>query len=165
MTEDRKMKLRAAQRQMLRKIVGTRRRVTKGVYANSESSSSGSVFSGESVELEPWIEFLQRATHRADEYAKLYSVRDWVTTHYRYKLRLAGHMGRRTDDRWSRKVLYWIPADGSRARGHPCKRWTDELDGFFKEAHGLAPGEWLLTCKCRESWVALSDAFVDYCMK
>ena len=105
MTEDRKMKMRAAQRQMLRKIVGTRRRVTKGVYANSESSSSGSVFSGESVELEPWIEFLQRATHRADEYAKLYSVRNWVTTHYRYKLRLAGHMGRRTDDRWSRKVL------------------------------------------------------------
>ena len=153
---------------MLRKIVGTRRRIVETVDSNSDSASlsslKGSSFSGSSTELEPWLEYLQRSTRNVEGYMKEYSIREWVETLYRYKLRLAGHIGRRTDGRWSKRALYRRPPEGLRGRGHPNKRWSDDLDEFFWKSHGLLPGGWLDLCSERESWQELSDAFVEHCM-
>ena len=160
LTADRIRKLQTNQRRMLRMIVNTRRLTSTPAL---ESASSDSSSTASSFQLEPWIDFMQRATHIAENYASRYGVKDWASVHFLRKFRLAGHMGRRTDSRWSKKVLYWIPDGASRQRGHPHKRWTDVLDEFFKAAHGMEPGKWLNLCADRDVWASLSDAFVSFC--
>ena len=60
---------------------------------------------------------------------------------------------------------YWQPFAGSRGRGHPPRRWTDDLDDFFKESHGLERGEWLLLCPDRIAWQDLNEPFVAHCLQ
>ena len=73
-------------------------------------------------------------------------------------------MGRRTDGRWSRKILYWRPQLGGRSRGHPHQRWSDDIDNFFKEHYDLDPGGWLSFCEdteeSRTTWRELGDEFL-----
>ena len=161
LTEGRRRRLQTTQRKMLRIIVDTKRVLDsndkKGVSSESDDSSD------DSCQLENWIEYIKRATHTAEDSRERYGIVDWVSIHYESKCRLAGHVGRRTDGRWSRKILYWMPADGHRMQGHPCKRWTDSLDAFFKAAHGMKPGEWLKLCVDRHAWKSLSSVFVSFC--
>ena len=37
----------------------------------------------------------------------------------------AGHVLRRTDNRWTTKVTEWRPGDGMRGRGRQKTRWRD----------------------------------------
>ncbi|CAH2267506.1 jg22594 [Pararge aegeria aegeria] len=43
------------------------------------------------------------------------------------KWQWAGHIARRTDGRWSLKVLEWRPRTGKRSVGRPPTRWIDEI--------------------------------------
>ncbi|KAI8421549.1 hypothetical protein MSG28_009582 [Choristoneura fumiferana] len=43
------------------------------------------------------------------------------------KWQWAGHIARRADGRWGRKVLEWRPRIGKRSVGRPPTRWTDDL--------------------------------------
>ncbi|KAI8427201.1 hypothetical protein MSG28_014804 [Choristoneura fumiferana] len=43
------------------------------------------------------------------------------------KWQWAGHIARRTDNRWGRKVLEWRPRTGRRSVGRPPTRWTDDI--------------------------------------
>ena len=104
----------------------------------------------EGESLEHWIEFIQPSTHVAENYCKRYGITDWVQKHYQLKFKLASHIARRTDSRWSNKVLYWRPVDGKRSRGHPHRRWTDDLDAFFAIAHNLGPGDWICLVSDRD---------------
>ncbi|PZC75077.1 hypothetical protein B5X24_HaOG206770 [Helicoverpa armigera] len=42
-------------------------------------------------------------------------------------LNLKGHIARRTDGRWGRKLLAWRPRPRRRAEGRAPNRWTDDL--------------------------------------
>ena len=83
--------------------------------------------------LEPCVEWLRRATNISEETARRYGIRDWVVEQRLRKWRLAGHVARRHDGRWSAKLLSWTPNIGKRRVGHPCKRWRDELVEFNAE--------------------------------
>ncbi|KAI8441306.1 hypothetical protein MSG28_014931 [Choristoneura fumiferana] len=43
------------------------------------------------------------------------------------KWQWAGHITRRTDNRWGRRVLEWRPRIGKRSVGRPQTRWSDDL--------------------------------------
>jgi hypothetical protein len=43
------------------------------------------------------------------------------------KWQWAGHISRRTDDRWGKRVLERIPRLGKRSVGRPQARWSDDL--------------------------------------
>ncbi|KAI8421195.1 hypothetical protein MSG28_008264 [Choristoneura fumiferana] len=43
------------------------------------------------------------------------------------KWKWAGHIARRTDNRWGTKVLEWRPRTGRRSVGRPPTRWTDDI--------------------------------------
>ena len=92
-------------------------------------------------------------------------MKDWVSEHYRNKFRLAGHMARRNDGRWSARVLDFVPQGGGRLRGHPCKRWAEEIDYFFASAHSVNKGEWTGMAGNREVWRTLEDAFISFWMR
>ncbi|KAI8438995.1 hypothetical protein MSG28_011294 [Choristoneura fumiferana] len=66
------------------------------------------------------------------------------------KWQWAGHIARRTDNRWGRKVLEWRPRTGRRSVGRPPTRWTDDIVR-------VAGNRWTQVASCRE-WGGLCSA-------
>lgn len=62
------------------------------------------------------------------------------------KWQWAGHTCRRTDSRWSRRVLDWRPRTGKRSVGRSPARWTDDLRRY-------AGKDWMRKAvHCGELW-------------
>ena len=91
-----------------------------------------------------------------------FAVRDWVKEHYKLKFRLAGHIARRIDDRWSTKLLTFVPESGRRGRGRPLGRWEDSINQFFQHGCALQTGDWKELVSGRQVWAQLVDDFCDY---
>ena len=134
------------------------------VFESSDSGSTGGTSeSTANDEVENWIDYIVRSTHLAEQHKTKSGISDWVNGHFKLKFRLAGHIARRTDGRWSRKVLYFKPVGGSRPRGHPCKRWTDDLDHFFGVSCGCTmPGDWIYVAADRDKWSSLEEEFCSF---
>ncbi|CAG9116951.1 unnamed protein product [Plutella xylostella] len=66
------------------------------------------------------------------------------------KWQWAGHVARRADDRWSRKVLEWRPRVGKRRVGRPPTRWSDDL-------RKVAGSRWMQMAGDRLGWRSLCD--------
>ena len=163
MTRGSERKLRTTQRRMLRWMVGVRRLARE----DSDSSSSQGEYNFDQSETEDsaddagetWIEWIQRSTYIAEEHLARAKLDDWVTEQRRRLFRWAGHAARRTDNRWSTRVLDWQPTDGKRLIGRPKRRWSDTLNDYFLTEHGLEKGSWQALAQCRETWSALDDDF------
>ena len=65
----------------------------------------------------------------------------------------AGHIYRRTDNRWTKLATEWEPRDGARHRGRPIMRWRDEI----RKSAGLG---WNRRTLDRAEWKELGEAFV-----
>nr|XP_027238077.1 uncharacterized protein LOC113829174 [Penaeus vannamei] len=54
-------------------------------------------------------------------------IKDIIELIKEQKRRWAGHLSRREDDRWSKRLIDWYPSDGKRSERHPDPRWKDEI--------------------------------------
>jgi len=70
------------------------------------------------------------------------------------KWQWAGHVMRRTDNRWSTKVTAWRPRTGKRNPGRPSSRWSDDI---IK----VAGKTWIRDTQYRESWRRMGEAYVQ----
>ncbi|CAG4968657.1 unnamed protein product [Parnassius apollo] len=70
------------------------------------------------------------------------------------KWQWAGHIARRTDNRWGRKVLEWQPRTGRRSVGRPPTRWSDDLVRY-------AGSRWMQVAQDRALWHYLGEAYVQ----
>ena len=133
MTATREQALRSTQRKMLRSILGKGR-----------------------AEGETYLSWIHRTTEEAETLQQRYGFAEWVTEARRRKFKWAGHVSRREDGRWTRKILEWSVL-GSRKPGHPCTRWTDSIDEFFSTAvHAGSDQEfWITFATDREAWKTL----------
>ena len=171
MTADRARRLRSAQRRMLRKILGmSRLLVAPSDQAKENETSSDSTETDDELEewqedaefcLEDWVDWIIRTTHLAEASCVKAKVQDWVQQQRRKYWRWAGHVARRSDGRWSTLLLDWVPV-GSRAQGRPRKRWSDDLDEFFRTRHLAGRGAWLAFALDRREWAALEE---DFCIR
>jgi hypothetical protein len=167
MTCTREQLLRTTQRRMLRKIIKVGRLSYPEIDADdvSDDDASKSAASSEDTEsevvIENWVDWIQRATGIAENLANKCRVSDWVRIQRIRKWRWAGHLMRREDGRWSKKVLDWIPT-GIRKRGHPKKRWEDAVNDFMKTQVDCKAGDWKLLAYNREEWRSLEELFADY---
>ena len=186
-------RLRAAQRRMIRKMLGVRRgrravaeegepdgegEGSSSVGGSSSSSSTTSVSkgggqSGETDEeedgeddeeqdvekqKETWVEWMVRTAGLVDGALQRAKVPDWVEEQKRRKWRWAGHVARREDGRWSRRLMDWVPTKGGRRIGRPAVRWEDDLNKF-----GRAIGaDWRMLAQDRGSWDAEEDHYVVF---
>ncbi|CAH0690392.1 unnamed protein product [Spodoptera exigua] len=64
------------------------------------------------------------------------------------KWQWAGHICRRIDDRWSKRVLEWRPRLGKRSVGRPPARWTDDI-------RRVAGSGWMRRAEHRAQWRAI----------
>ena len=78
---------------------------------------------------------------RNEEIRKRTQVKDVIQEALSFKWSWAGHLIRRTDNRWRRKVTEWQPKTGGRSRGRQRRRWRDEL-----------PAGWQTVAQDRELW-------------
>ena len=62
-------------------------------------------------------------------------LRDILETISKAKWTWAGHLTRRTDNRWTTKLNFWQPRGHTRNKGRPKFRWRDDLDKFRKYWH------------------------------
>jgi hypothetical protein len=89
-----------------------------------------------------------------EEIRQITKVTDVIDRAERLKWDYAGHVARRNDGRWNRKILQWRPWAGQRSRGRPITRWYDDL----KRTAGL---HWVRTAEDRDRWHALREAYVQ----
>jgi hypothetical protein len=66
----------------------------------------------------------------------------------------AGHVSRRTDNRWSTALTVWTPIYGKRNRGRQRKRWRDELQQYWGSVN------WYHKARNRDLWRQHAKAFV-----
>ena len=121
--------LRCTQRKMLRMIFGAKRRIV------SSQEGTGA------PELEPWVDWIKRATHAIENEMSKMNMTNWIQ-HVRFrKWNYYGRVLAHDMSRWTRIVHVWNPAlhlDGpcfrsiqcSRAQARPKTRWIDELSKF-----------------------------------
>ena len=130
---------------MLRLMLGAKRRIRPTEVAYDSASDVSETSENTDVEddlQESWVDFVKRSTHTALEAAEMADVKDWVILQRERKWRWAGHVARRSDGRWSTALLSWILQGGRRSRGHPAKRWGDEINTFFNKKDGSPKGFW-----------------------
>ena len=56
---------------------------------------------------ETYVEWIKRATAISEMHLKTSGVEDWVSGQMQRKYRLAGHLSRRIDGRWSIQMFDW----------------------------------------------------------
>ena len=118
-------------------------------------------------ELEPWQEWVRRATHQVEDQLKKLNVDSWVTRVRRNQWRMAHRVSTQDSMRWSRLAASWQPAllfDGPhskarRASARPKKRWRDDIEKFLKHAD-LSCSGWLETQQ-GNLWAELENKFVS----
>ena len=160
--------LKSTQRRMLRWMLGS---FWKRPEQESDSDSDSSIAEPPEEEVidadtdkqeeETWVDWIKRCTHTAEAHLRRASLEDWVVGQRRRKWRLAGHTARRDDHRWSETLLEWEPPYSNRQRGHPCKRWSTDLDAFFCHVEGVPQGVWKDMAQNRERWQKLEDRFIS----
>lgn len=166
MTADLERKLRTTQRRMLRWMVGVRRRPKEETSDTDDSTTTtdegeerSDDDSAEDIYGESWVDWIRRATNIAEEHLKNTRLEDWVCGQRKRLFRWAGHVARRSDGRWSYRLLGWRPIGGKRTVGHPRRRWADVLNEHFAKEHGLEPGSWELIAQDRATWASLEYDF------
>jgi hypothetical protein len=163
-TAERERKIRTAQRRMLRWILGSGRKPL--APSENDDSEDDDISEPEEIECEAdmtqesWLDWIRRTTKVAEEHLHKSGLDDWVTAVRRKKWRWAGHLARRSDGRWDRRLLTWSPLEGRQNRGRPCKRWSSDLDAFFQKKAGYARNAWIDVAQDRAIWQMLEDEFI-----
>jgi hypothetical protein len=70
------------------------------------------------------------------------------------KWQWAGHISRRTDYRWGKRVLEWSPHHGKRSVGRPHATWSDDLCR-------TAGGSWMRVAEDQARWRLIGEAYVQ----
>ncbi|CAI2354961.1 unnamed protein product [Caenorhabditis sp. 36 PRJEB53466] len=73
----------------------------------------------------------------------------------RVRLGWAGHVARRTDNRWTTLTQEWIPRDTKRPVGRPPMRWIDALNKEVTIRQGSRVVPWSTIAKDRKAWCAV----------
>ena len=86
-------------------------------------------------ELEPFVEWIRRCTHDAEEHMKKLKLDDWITLQKQRKWRWAGRLARLESFDWTTAALDWDPTldinlAARRRPGRPRTRWTDDTAPF-----------------------------------
>ena len=112
------------------------------------------------LQVESWVAWVRRVTAEAELVMSRLEIPDWVTEQRRRKWSWAGHIARRTDGRWTRKMLDYQP-EGTRAQRRPVTRWETSLDSFVSRIFGQdsATGSWKELARDSDSWKLMTDDF------
>ena len=70
------------------------------------------------------------------------------------KWRWAGHVARREDNRWTKRITEWQPRTGKRKRGRQKRRWRDDITSYLGTT-------WTRIARDRDKWVMLQEGYIQ----
>ena len=114
---------------------------------------------------------MKAATREVEQKMKEFKIKDWLHQQKTKKWEFAGHAARRTDERWTIKVLQMEKLQ-KRKQGGQNLRWSDDIRRFLdrteKEAHRKNNWKhkpkrvhWQKVAENREKWLWLKNKFVE----
>ena len=86
-------------------------------------------------DVEDFVTWIQRSTAKVKRLIRNEDVPDWVELQRSIQWSFAGKTLSRKDGRWTEKIMRETLA-GARKRGHPCKRWSDDINSFLNQMYG-----------------------------
>ena len=167
-------KLQCAQRRMLRLMIGTTRRKT--INTNNDITTTATTVHDQtpdlpdtlhqSTTLEPWPDYIKRATRIAEHRLAAQHIEAWTTTLLRRKWRWASRVAAQPHNRWTRLVIAWQPQldhtrCATRRQARPHTRWHDDLQHFLQAQRLDAHNNWLQIAKDSTTWLELEDKYVE----
>ena len=186
LTKDLQTTLKRTQRRMLRIVLGTpRRQILQASQAAPSDHSTDDVNSNTSQRstleetvtlteqdlLEPWPDFVKRATRLAETMSAEVKAEDWVTIFWKSKWRWAQRIAAQPCDRWSRLAATWDPEihdkrPTARRSGGQHKRWDDDINAFLRDHQHAFPNiqheGWLRLAHRQDLWGDMEDNFVKH---
>ena len=162
-------RLRRTQRQMLRMILASPRRVAPSNHGEQTASESEdddnftkfmAALNKSEENLEPYVDWLRRSTHDAESRLAALKIEDWVTMQRRRQWKRIGTVARAPSHSWSAQAIWWDPLADSRynprrVQGHPRKKWLDEVRSYL----GEDAAECLQKARDEKTWIKLEDGF------
>ena len=141
MTKERERRLRTAQRKMLRRVLGSRRRIGQEENLQGRGGSGGDGEGrmiddggsrGPDAGKEIWVQWLKRTARSLEAQIKKGAATEGVTEQRRRKWRWAGRVATDTLGKWTLKALTWDPTldaryNPRRRPGRPLTWWTDDI--------------------------------------
>ena len=91
---------------------------------------------------------------RNTEIRKQTQVKDIMVKIKQAKWRWAGHLMRRDDNRWTRRVTEWQPRNGKRTRGRQKRRWRDDLTTYMGPT-------WTRLAQDRQIWQNHEEGYIQ----
>ena len=91
---------------------------------------------------------------RNEEIRRRTKVADIARRISKLKWQWAGHIVRRSDGRWGKKLLEWRPRTSKRSVGRPPARWTDDLVK-------IAGSRWMQVAMDRSRWRSIGEGYVQ----
>jgi hypothetical protein len=124
----------------------------------------------QSVELEPWTDWIKRTTHWAEAQVKQLKLENWLTQIWRRRWRWAAGIAKHEARRWTHRILVWQPemTTGTskvrtRKAGHPRKRWSDDITQFLlSKDFAIVHSNWWTLALHAESWSSVEKGFVEH---
>ena len=160
--------MRTTQRKMLRAILGMKRRVI--APSGDEGSTDGSDVAATDSEtseddLEPWSDFLKRATRTVEDRLIAVNQEEWLAQWRRRQWQWAGKIVRLNRNKWSQIVPMWSPLLHGRrgvyrAQSRPLKRWDTDLHDFLA-SRGF-DSTWQDIAQDEHQWSRYEDQFVAW---
>jgi len=197
MTLELENRLRRTQRQMIRMIIATPRRrltctMTSDTIPNTSTTTQHNYNylqhddartlhppSRQDNDFEPWIDWLRRCTHNAEQKMRSLGMEDWVSTQRRRKWRWAQRVATDTFDKWTLKAALWDPTldathNPRRRPGRPVTRWVDDIVGHLTRSttkHNTNEPQmtetnnerlqWFDVAQDNKTWLDLEDSYVN----
>ncbi len=90
---------------------------------------------------------------RCEDIRKRTGVKDIIYKIKQAKWRWAGHIARRTDNRWTRRLTDWQPRTGKRRRGRQKTRWRDDLVSHLGTT-------WTRQARDRRNWLDCEEDYI-----
>ena len=121
----------------------------------------------EKQDLEPWIEYIKRATRIAEQMASRLYIEEWTAALWKRQWRWAHRVATQSRNRWSSLAARWDPSIHDprpvrRQQSRPKKRWDDDIQHFLEttcQGNGI---NWLDKACDTHRWDELEEAFVQY---
>ena len=173
-TTDLTTKILRTQRRMLRLIIGTPRRRTATLPRTTDTSSSQdhdrAPQHNDDDDLEPWPQYIKRATATAEKIANNLRIPAWDTTFWRRKWRWATRIANQPRNRWTYLSTTWQPEldphqPSHRRQARPKKRWDDDIRSFVQnKSTPPNTSNWMDLARDSTTWMRLESEFIQYAM-
>ena len=109
---------------------------------------------------ESWEEAGRRCKRKVRVAMQVFPVSDWLVVMDRSTWRLVARLATSDSQEWPTQVLRWRPA-GSRRRGRPRRRWTDNVDAFLQHERGTSLMG-VVRSQLRFPWQRLENSFLNH---